>query len=147
MTTLRQALYGIALLGALGLLLWGQYQHGQAEQARADLAAEKVQQLEQRNARHAATITRLDGALQAERTAQASLRTTQNLLRQNLAESLNQIQELERENADLRQWSAQPLPAAARRLRERPAITGAAGYRNWLPGRGAVPPAASAPRQ
>lgn len=54
MTTLRQALYGFALLGALGLLLWGQYQRSQAEQARADLAAEKVQQLEQRNARQAA---------------------------------------------------------------------------------------------
>ena len=143
MTTLRQALYGLGLLGALGLLLWGQYQRSQAEQARAELVAEKVQQLEQRNARQAATITRLDGALQAERTAQASLRTTQDLLRQNLAASLNQIQELERENADLRQWSAQPLPAAARRLHERPALTGAGGYRDWLSRRNALQPAAS----
>lgn len=147
MTTLRQAFYAISLLGALGLLLWGQYQRGQAEQARAELAAEKLQQLQQRNASQAVVITRLDGALQAERSAQASLRDTQNLLRQNLAVSLNQIQELERENADLRQWSAQPLPAAARRLRDRPAITGASGYRDWLPGRGALPPATSKPTQ
>ena len=147
MTTLRQALYGIALLGVLSLLLWGQYQRSQAEQARSDLAAQQMQQLQERNASQATTITHLDGALRAERSAQASLRTTQNLLRQNLADSLNQIQELERENADLRQWAAQPLPAAARRLRERPTITGARDYRNWLSGRRALQPAARAPSQ
>ena len=145
MTTLRQALYGLALFAALGLLLWSHYQGLQAERARAELAAEKARQLEHRIARQATTISLLDDALQAERAAQAELRETQNELRQHLAASLNQIQELERENDELRHWSAQPLPAAARRLRERPAITGAAGYRDWLSRRGAVPSAAGQP--
>lgn len=147
MTTLRQALYGIALLGALGLLLWGQNQRSQAEQARAALGEQQRQQLQAENSRQASAITTLQSSLQGERNSQAELRTTQNQLRQHLAASLNQIQELERENAELRQWSAQPLPVAARRLRERPALTGAAGYRDWLSRRGALPAAASTASQ
>jgi LysB family phage lysis regulatory protein len=145
MTTLRQALYGIALLGALGLLLWGQYQGSQANAARATLAAERQQQAEQRIERQAITIATLDQALQTERTAQASLRSTQNLLRQGLSDRETQIQELKRENADLRQWAEQPLPAAARRLRQRPALTGAAAYRDWLSRSGALRPASDQP--
>ena len=62
MTTLRQALYGIALLGALGLMLWGQYQRSQAEQGRTALAQEKLENLTARSNRQAATIIRLGGA-------------------------------------------------------------------------------------
>lgn len=147
MTTLRQSLYALALFAALALLLWSQYQGSQAEAARATLAAERQQQAAQRIEAQASTITRLDQVLQAERAAQASLRTTQNLLRQGLSDRETQIQELKRENADLRQWAEQPLPAAARRLRQRPAITGAAAYRAWLSGSGALRPAGDQPEQ
>lgn len=147
MTTLRQAFYSIALLGALSLLLWGQYQRGQAEEARATLATERQQQAEQRIERQATAITTLTNTLQDEHQAQAGLRTTQNQLRLGLAKREQQIEVLKRENTDLRQWAAQPLPAAARRLRERPAITGAAAYRDWLSGRGALQPDPSQPSQ
>lgn len=145
MTTLRQALYGIALLGALGLLLWGQYQGSQAEAARATLAAERQQQAEQRIEQQASIISALDQALHTERTAQASLRTTQNLLRQGLSERETQIEVLKRENTDLRRWASQPLPDAARRLRQRPALTGAAAYRAWLSRSAALRPAGDQP--
>lgn len=138
MTTLRQALYGIALLGALGLLLWGQYQRGQAEQARAALATDRQQQAEQRIERQAATITVLNDTLQDERQTQTKLKAEQAQLRQGLATRKLQIKELKRENDELRQWADQPLPDAARRLRQRPAITGAAGYRDWLSRRDAL---------
>ena len=147
MTTIRQALYGLALLGALGLLLWGQYQRGEAEEARTDLAAERQQQAEQRIERQAITITTLRSNLQDERLAQTDLRSTQNQLRQGLAKREHQIEVLNRENSDLRRWADQPLPAAARRLRERPAITGAAAYRDWLSGRGALQPGTDQPSQ
>lgn len=146
-TTLRQIGYGLALFAALGLLFWGQYQQSQAVEARETLAAERQQHAEQRIQRQAVTITTLTDALEAERTAQASLRSTQNLLRQGLTQREQQIKELQRENAELRHWADQPLPAAARRLRERPTITGAAGYRDWLSGSGAVPAASDQPEQ
>lgn len=79
--------------------------------------------------------------LAAERSAQAKLRTTQDILRAELARRHSQIEDLKHENQELRDWAAQPLPAAARRLRERPALTGADAYQDWLSGRGAVPPA------
>ena len=147
MTPLRQALYGTALLGTLALLLWGTHQRSQAEQGRTALATERHQQAEQRIQRQAATITTLADTLAEERTAQAALRTTQNQLRQGLSQREQQIKELQRENAELRQWAHQPLPAAARRLRQRPTITGADAYHHWLSGSGAVRAASGQPQQ
>jgi LysB family phage lysis regulatory protein len=147
MTTLRQWLYGIALLGALALLLWGQYQQGQAVAARETLASERQQQAEQRIERQATAITTLTNTLQGERLAQTTLRDTQTQLRLGLANREQQIEVLKRENSYLRLWASQPLPAAARRLRERPAITGAAAYRDWLSGSGALQPGTLQPSQ
>lgn len=44
----------------------------------------------------------------------------------------HRIEELKRENEDLRRWADTPLPADIIRLRERPAIAGGAAYRIWL---------------
>ncbi|WP_336993930.1 Rz-like lysis system protein LysB [Lelliottia amnigena] len=44
----------------------------------------------------------------------------------------HRIEELKRENEDLRRWAGTPLPADIIRLRERPALTGGAAYRQWL---------------
>lgn len=140
MTTLRQALYGIALLGALALLLWGQYQRSQAEQGRTALAQEKLTNISARVERDAATITTLRTTLANERRAQAELQQTGQDLRRELDVRKQQIKELKRENTELREWAAVQLPAAARRLRQRPAITGAAAYRDWLSGRNALHP-------
>ena len=90
---------------------------------------------------------KLKQSLEEERTAQADLRKQQDQLRQGLAARNQKIQELTRENDDLREWAAQLLPDAARRLRERPAITGADGYRDWVSSRDALQPAASEPEQ
>ncbi|WFX65998.1 Rz-like lysis system protein LysB [Citrobacter braakii] len=50
------------------------------------------------------------------------------------------IEELKRENEDLRNWADAPLPADIIRLRERPALAGGAAYREWLSQSDAVPP-------
>ena len=141
MTTLRQLGYSLALFAALGLLAWGQYQQSQAVAARETLAAERQQQAEARIQRQANTITILAAALEGERAAQASLRSTQNLLRLGLTEREQQIEVLKRENSDLRAWANRPLPSAAQRLRKRPAITGANAYRDWLSRSRALQPA------
>jgi len=133
----------IALLVALNL----QAQRIDAETARADLASDRQQQAEQRNTRQAAVIVVQEQALGAERAAQASLHEQHGQLRQALAARQLTIQELRRENAELRDWADQLLPAAARRLRQRPAITGAADYQHWLSRRDALPTAAGGAEQ
>ncbi|EKL4255562.1 LysB family phage lysis regulatory protein [Salmonella enterica] len=51
----------------------------------------------------------------------------------------HRIEELKRENEDLRRWADTPLPADIIRLRERPALAGGAAYREWLSQSDAVP--------
>ena len=143
MTTLRQTLYGLALLGALALLLWSTYQQHQAGQARAERDAERITTLQQRNTRQANAIIRMGSELAAQRQAQQSMQTAQTDVRRQHATSHLQKQEARRNDQTFADWSAQPLPAAARRLHERPALTGAGGYRDWLSRRNALQPAAS----
>ena len=50
------------------------------------------------------------------------------------------IEELKRENEDLRRWADTLLPADIIRLRERPALAGGAAYREWLSKSDAVQP-------
>lgn len=56
-----------------------------------------------------------------------------------LLQRQNRIEELKRENEDLRLWADTLLPPDVVRLRERPAITGGAAYREWLSKGDAVP--------
>lgn len=147
MSTLRQALYGLALLGALVLLIWVQEKRidvAEGKTERAQDAAKTAREDADRNLKTANTLT---DTLKQERDVQSTLRTQQDQLRQSLAKRERTIKELKRENDDLRKWADQPLPDAARRLRERPAITGAAAYSDWLSGRSAVPPAGDKPAQ
>lgn len=147
MIILRQTMYGTALLGAMGLLIWIQetridVAEGKTEQAQD--AAKTARDDADRNLKTANTLTDI---LRQERDAQSNLRAQQDQLRLSLAKRERTIEELKLENDDLRKWADQPLPDAARRLRERPAITGAAAYRDWLSGRGAVPTAVDQPSQ
>jgi LysB family phage lysis regulatory protein len=146
-STLRQALCGIALLGALALLIWGQQQRIDVAESQTELANAAAKTAREDADRNLATANTLTDTLKQERENQSALRTQQDLLRQGLANRERPIEELKRENTELRDWAAQPLPDAARRLRERPALTGAAAYRDWLSGRGAVPPAGDQPSQ
>ncbi|GKJ71852.1 Rz-like lysis system protein LysB [Klebsiella pneumoniae] len=50
------------------------------------------------------------------------------------------IEELKRENEDLRRWADTLLPADIIRMRERPALAGGTAYREWLSQGDAVPP-------
>ncbi len=147
MSPLRQALYGIVLLGVLALLIWGQQQRIDTAQSQADLAKSAAKTARDDADRNLATATTLTATLKQERENQSTLRAQQDQLRLDLAKRARTIEELKLENDELRNWAAQPLPDAARRLRERPALTGAAAYRDWLSGRGAVPAAGDKPSQ
>lgn len=147
MSTLRQALYGIALLGALALLIWGQQQRINIAEGNTELAKAAAMTARADADRNLTTANTLTNTLKQERDAQSALRTQQDQLRQGLAKRERTIEELKHENAELRTWATQPLPDAARRLRERPALTGAAAYRDWLSGRSAVRAAGDQPTQ
>ncbi|WP_336332309.1 Rz-like lysis system protein LysB [Pseudomonas putida] len=140
MTALRQFVYCAALLGALALLLWGNHQRSVAEQRRTALSEEKLANVNARVERDAATIKALRAILSDERKAQAALQQTGQDLRRELDVRKQQIKELKLENEDLRNWAATLLPAAARGLRQRPALTGADAYRDWLSDRNALHP-------
>ncbi len=73
----------------------------------------------------------------------AAAEDTRTLLRQRQ----NRIEELKRENEDLRLWADTLLPPDVVRLRKRPAITGAAAYREWLSKGDAMPPGKVSPAQ
>ncbi|MBJ2270039.1 LysB family phage lysis regulatory protein [Pseudomonas sp. MF6772] len=147
MSTLRQALYGITLLGALALLIWGQQQRIDVAEGNTELAKAAAKAARADADRNLTTANTLTNTLKQERDAQSALRTQQDQLRQGLAKRERTIEELKLENAELRTWATQPLPNAARRLRERPALTGADAYRQWVSGRGAVPVAGDQPTQ
>lgn len=145
MSTLRQALYGFALLASIALLIWGQSQRIEVADIRAEQADQAASTARDRATRSEETAAHFYTSLQEERAAQAKLRGVQDQLRQGLAARQRTIEDLKRENAELRLWADQPLPDAARRMRQRPAITGAAAYRDWLSGRGALHPVGDQP--
>lgn len=138
MTSSKVWLVVAAVFVAMAVALNYQAQRIDAETARADLATERQQKLEQRNERQAATIIRLGGEVAAQRADQLSLQQTTSDLHQAHATDQLKKKERRREDPTHATWAAQPLPDAARRLHQRPAITGAAGYRQWLSGRDAL---------
>lgn len=147
MSTLRQALYGIALLGALALLMWGQEARINVAEGKTDLANAAAKTARDDADRNLETAKALTATLKQERDAQSALRSQRDQLRLGLANRERTIEVLKRENDELRKWADQPLPDAARRLRERPALTGADAYRDWLSGRDAVRAAGDQPAQ
>ena len=146
MSILRQTLLGLALIGALGLIVWGQQQRLDAARHAFNVVQKEVKSAREDAARHQTTARTFRKLLQQERLTQHRLRRLNDDLRQGLAGRTQQIEVLKRENTALRDWAAQPLPDLARRLRERPALTGADAYRQWLSGGGAVPTASHRPK-
>lgn len=131
------------LLGALALLigcvLLGLLLH--AQQLRLQLAANERDIARQAAGTAQAELRQLQQVLDQQRAAQHQLQTTQHDLRRELDLRRRRLQELEDENRDLKAWAAQPLPATARRLRQRPTLDGAGAYRDWLSPGDALPAA------
>ena len=140
---LRDGLLAGALFAAVSAGLWGWGQQlllGTEKAKTTGLKGQlKTAQADARN--NLATATELKSTLERERDGQAQLLKIQSELRQSLATRQRTIEALKHENDQLLDWARQPLPDAARRLRERPALTGADAYRQWLSGSGAVRPA------
>lgn len=143
MTGLSDGVLAIALGAAVAAGLWGwgqQLRLGAAQEKAERLSAEVTAALGTARSNLAAA-TELKTTLERERQSQAHLLKLQSDLRMGMTARERQIEELKHEIKELQDWAGQPLPDAARRLRERPAIIGADAYRQWLSGSGALQPA------
>lgn len=130
---------------ALGLWGWGQQRMLTTSQENAQRLEEQRDRAQGDADRNLANTTELIATLTAVRDGQVKLLTLQGELRTGLAKREQQIEDLKHEIKELHDWADEPLPDAARRLRQRPAITGADAYRQWLSGSGAVHPASDIP--
>lgn len=140
MIDLRTIALAGALIIAAGTGLWSlaQQQLLNAAGETKQLLEDQVKTAQGEARQNLATATELKQTLNRERETQAQQLQLLGELRLGLADRRRQIEDQKRENEDLRQWADQPLPATARRLRERPALTGADAYRDWLSRSGAV---------
>ncbi len=139
----EKALFALALALTIAVLCLTRYAQG----LRIDQANQKREAAEDQVTQLTGERDRLTDTLTEQRAAQARLQTTQKDLRREIDVRRRRIQELEHENADLKAWAGQPLPAAARRLRQRPVLTGATAYREWLSSGNALPAAVDRPAQ
>ncbi|CAJ1253230.1 hypothetical protein JRT77AECX_JRT77AEC_01281 [Escherichia coli] len=116
------------LLAALGWQTWRLADASQTISTQADELQSKSQALAKSNSQliSLSILTETNNREQARLYADAE--QTSALLRQRQ----HRIEELKRENEDLRRWADTPLPADIIRLRERPTLTGGAAYRQWL---------------
>ncbi len=134
MISIRTTALAGALIVAAGAGLWSLALHqllnaaGETKQ----LLEDQVKTAQGEARQNLATATELEQTLNRERETQAQQLQLLGELRIGLADRRHQIEDLKRENDQLRTWADQPLPPAARRLRERPALTGADAYRDWL---------------
>ena len=140
---LRDGVLAGALFAAVsaGLWGWGQQLLLGTEKAKTTDLEGQLTTAQDDARRNLASSTELKSTLERERDGQAQLLKIQGELRQGLATRQRTIEALKHENDQLRDWARQLLPDAARRLRQRPALTGADAYRQWLSGGGPVRPA------
>lgn len=133
----RALMLGLALvLVALGWQSWRLNNASHTIETQGKALKSKTQELTQKNSQliGLSILTETNNREQARLYAAAEESTA--LLRQRQ----RCIEELKRENEDLRRWSDTSLPSDVIRLRDRPALAGGAAYREWLSESNAVPP-------
>ena len=136
-----------ALIVGLGLSGWALWQRGNAATERADRIAQQRDTAQQENQRRQVVIDALwDNArrLESQRRALAEQQTE---LARTASNRLEQIQELQRDNDEIREWAGTRLPADVIRLRQRPAVTGADPYRQSVRDPGALHATGQSPDQ
>ncbi len=146
MSTLKQLGYSLALLAAVAAFLWIQHLRLETAKAAQASAESRATQAKQDSLSQQQTIDTLTHTLQGERDAQRQLQTVQADLRREIDVRKTRLKELEDENQTFKDWAAGQLPGAARQLRQRPALTGAAAYRQWLSGSDPLHPVSDQPQ-
>lgn len=125
----------VVLLAALGWQSWRLNNASHTIETQGATLASQTQELAKRNSQMIGLSILTETNSRAQTRLYAAAEQTTALLRSRQ----HRIEELKRENEDLRRWADTPLPADIIRLRERPALAGGAAYREWLSKSDAVP--------
>ncbi|WP_405127250.1 Rz-like lysis system protein LysB [Salmonella enterica] len=122
------------LLAALGWQTWRLADASHTIETQLAALKSKAQELTKKNSQliGLSILAETNNREQARLYAEAEQTSAQ------LRQRQRRIEELKRENEDLRRWADAPLPADIIRLRERPALAGGAAYREWLSASDAV---------
>ncbi|WP_280569414.1 Rz-like lysis system protein LysB [Chromohalobacter sp. 296-RDG] len=122
-------LIGTGLVGAGGWFAWQEYRTALTDAASARQALDTAQA---ESAQRQLVIDALWQNAQRLEDQRRQLNDTKTNLERTASNRLTRLRELIHENAELRAWAGTRLPDAVIRLRERPAVTGAADYRQAL---------------
>ena len=124
----------------LALLGWQSWQLNKARQT-IELQGRDLEASNEKQARASSQLIALSVLSETNNREQARLYAAAEESTALLRQRQRRIEELKRENDDLRHWSDTPLPPGVIRLRDRPALAGGAAYREWLSENNAVSPA------
>lgn len=124
------------IIGALGWQSWRLNNARHTIETQGEQLATNTQALAKKNSQLIGLSILAETNSRAQMRLYAAAEQTAALLRHRQ----HRIEELKRENEDLRRWADTPLPADIIRLRERPALAGGAAYREWLSQSDAVQP-------
>lgn len=130
-----------ALVGTLALFAFNSLlQRLDAEKAVSVQLAKDLKESKQETKDAEALALEIENNLNLER----GLQTTLQLQHSKISSQLNSrnllVEKLKRENKELSDWAANGLPDAVKWLRERPAITSAQNYQDWLSSRDGLHP-------
>lgn len=139
MTPLQRLSIVIICFAALVANIWALNVRLESAHAARDLAQSNEHSALKNNADLNTTVNTLSDRLIELHAAGQRLATTKTELTAALRRSELNREKLRRENETYRLWADQPLPDAVVRLRERPTLTGAQSYLDWMSGRDAMP--------
>ena len=125
---LLAAALALLLLAALGVQSWRLNNAHHTISTQQAAIADQVKKLSQKNGQLIALNILTQTNSQAQTQLYAAAEQNGRLLR----DRQRTIEELKRENEDLRRWADSPLPDPVVRLRQRPALAGGESYREWL---------------
>lgn len=124
------------IIAALGLQSWRLNTARHTIEKQGNALETKVRELAKKNSQLISLSILTETNSREQMRLYAAAEKTSVLLRNRQ----HRIEELKRENEDLRRWADTALPADIIRLRERPALAGGAAYREWLSESDAVQP-------
>lgn len=124
------------VVAALGWQSWQLSDARHTIDTQGEALETKTQALAKKNSQLISLVILTETNSRAQMRLYAAAELTTALLRNRQ----HRIEELKRENEDLRRWADAPLPADIIRLRARPALAGGAAYREWLSQSDAVQP-------
>ncbi|ERK13273.1 putative regulatory protein [Pantoea sp. AS-PWVM4] len=133
----------LAAVAALGVQSWRLSAARNKLDTQQTTIADQRKKLSQKNGQLIALNILTQTSSRAQTQLYAAAEQNSTLLR----DRLRTIEELKRENDELRRWADAPLPDAVIRLRQRPALTGGESYREWLSQNHPVPPGTGRPAQ